>query len=294
MSQSKLQRLELTHDAMSTTFTAAVFHSDPRYARQAVEEAFAELDRIEERLTRFADNSDIARINRLRAGESVLVHPDTYDCLRVALRMQRATGGVFDVAYASARQPKPGPRIALEPRRPAVRVLADGTRLDLGAIGKGFALDRMAALLKEWGVRSALLCASASSLLAMGPPPDEPGWRISFGLDGAKRIAWLANVSFSGSGLAVKGRHICDPRTGQPADGNHRAWAAAPTAAVSDALSTAFMILTEEEIRDCCRRLPKVSAFVQKSEALQLTVIADRIGSREPSDRKDSRATPKC
>ncbi|MBM3889940.1 MAG: FAD:protein FMN transferase, partial [Verrucomicrobia bacterium] len=239
MSKGKLQRLDLSHDAMTTTFSAAVFHSDPRYAGQAVREAFAELDRIEERLTKFSDNSDIGRINRLPAGESVLVYPDTYDCLRVALRMQRATGGVFDVAYASARLPKPGPRIALEPRRPAVRVLADGTKLDLGAIGKGFALDRMAALLKEWGIRSALLCASTSSLLAMAPPPDEPGWRISFGPDGAKRVAWLANVSFSGSGTAVKGRHIYDPRTGKPAEGNHRAWAAAPAAAVSEALSTA-------------------------------------------------------
>jgi len=281
MSKGKLQRLDLSHDAMTTTFSAAVFHSDPRYAGQAVREAFAELDRIEERLTKFSDNSDIGRINRLPAGESVLVYPDTYDCLRVALRMQRATGGVFDVAYASARLPKPGPRIALEPRRPAVRVLADGTKLDLGAIGKGFALDRMAALLKEWGIRSALLCASTSSLLAMAPPPDEPGWRISFGPDGAKRVAWLANVSLSGSGTAVKGRHIYDPRTGKPAEGNHRAWAAAPTAAVSDALSTAFMILSEQEIRDCCRRLPKVSAFVQKTEASPLTVITDRLGSRD-------------
>ncbi|MBM3891814.1 MAG: hypothetical protein FJ388_22085, partial [Verrucomicrobia bacterium] len=96
----------------------------------------------------------------------------------------------------------------------------------------------------------------------------------------AKRVAWLANVSLSGSGTAVKGRHIYDPRTGKPAEGNHRAWAAAPAAAVSDALSTAFMIQSEQEIRDCCRRLPKVSAFVQKTEAPSLTVIADRLGLR--------------
>ena len=281
MSEHKLQRLRLTHEAMATTYTVAVCHAVSSYARQAVEAAFAELDQIEGRLTKFADNSDIGRINRSRAGETVLVHVDTYDCLRIALQMQRDTGGVFDVAYASARLPKFGPHIALDPRKPAVRVLADGTKLDLGGIGKGFALDRMAALLKEWGITSALLCASTSSLLAMAPPQDEPGWPIRFGPDGAKRTAWLARASFSGSGTAVRGRHIYDPRTGKPAEGAVRAWAAAPTGAVSDALSTAFMILSEQEIRAYCQRFPNVSAFIQKTEAPQLTVIADRIGLRD-------------
>jgi len=275
-------RHTLTHEAMATTFRLVMASDDARYASQAAIEAFAELDRIQARLSRFAEGSDIWRINRLRAGEATFVHHDTLECLRIAEQVRRDTAGAFDIAYAS-RTGRAAPRsrkrpacglttsgtlVATKMRRArgsrlftldkashTVRVLAEGVRLDLGGIGKGFALDRMAALLREWEIASALLAASTSTLLALDPPPGEEGWAAQLGPDGAPQRLMLANQALSASGLAAKGGHIVDPRTGRPAEGRCRAWAIAPTAALADALSTAFMVMSDAGIRACCRRL---------------------------------------
>ncbi len=260
-------RHTVIHEAMASTFKLTLVHADPRYARQAAAALAGELDRIEARLSRFIESSDVARINRLDRGQETRVQSDTFDCLRIALEVERDTNGAFDVAFGS-RGPRPsGPRFELDEAVRAVRVLADGVRLDLGGIGKGFALDRMAALLADWDIAAAFLAASTSTVLAVGTPPGETGWPITFGPERSPRTLRLANRAFSGSGTAIKGNHIIDPRTRQPARGPRRAWAGAPTGAVSDALSTAFMILTEAQTRDYCRRHPEVSAWWQGADS---------------------------
>jgi thiamine biosynthesis lipoprotein len=155
-------------------------------------------------------------------------------------------------------------RIALEPRN-RVRVLAEGVRLDLGGIGKGYALDRMAVLLHEWDLDQALLSASTSTILALEPPLDAPGWPIQFGPETEPCHLTLHQNAFSGSGRAVQGSHIMNPHTGQPAESRFRAWAGAPTGAEADALSTAFMIMAEQDIAHLCKHQPQFSAFIQKS-----------------------------
>jgi len=270
-------RQTLTHEAMATAFRLAIVHPEPRYARQAAAAAFAELERIEGRLSRCVESSDVFRINRLGRGRSTVVQLDTFECLRIALEIERATGGAFDVAYGSAGPRPPGPRIELDPDRHTVGVLAEGVRIDLGGIGKGFALDRMAALLSDWEIDSALLCAGTSTLLALGPPPNEPGWPVSVGADRDPRRLRLVRRAVSGSGTAVKGSHIIDPRTGQPVTARFRAWAGAPTAATSDALSTAFMVMPEPAIREYCRTDPEVSAYLVRSpSAGTITIAAEK------------------
>jgi len=253
-----LDRPTLTRDAMATAFKVTLAHADAAYARQAGAAALAELDRIEARLSRYVEASDISRINALVRGQETVVQLDTFECLRIALEVQRETGGTFDVAYASLGDRPAGPRFELNADAHAVRVLGDGVRLDLGGIGKGFALDRMAAILADWEIPAALLAASTSTLLALGSPPGEEGWPIAFGPEKEPHRLRLKDRAFSGSGTAVKGSHIFDPRTGQPVTGRFRAWAGAPTAALADALSTAFLVMTESEIRDYCRRHPEV------------------------------------
>ncbi|HUT32442.1 MAG TPA: FAD:protein FMN transferase [Planctomycetota bacterium] len=248
-----------THEAMTTTFQVVIASDDARYARQAAAEAFAELGRIEARLSRFAEASDIFRINRLRAGEAAFVHHDTIECLRLAEQVRRDTAGAFDIAYLGERDQEP---FSLDEASHTVRVLAEGVRLDLGGIGKGFALDRMGEVLREWEIASALLAASTSTLLALDPPPGEEGWAAQLGPDNAPQRLALASQALSASGLAVKGSHIIDPRTGRPAEGRFRAWALAPTAALADALSTAFMAMSDEETLDYCRRNPDINAHL--------------------------------
>jgi thiamine biosynthesis lipoprotein len=106
----------------------------------------------------------------------------------------------------------------------------------------------MAEILCEWECHSFLLVAGGSSILAGNTPAGTTGWSCGLGDDHSAQRYWLNNCSLSGSGLAVKGKHIVDPRTGQPAQRQNRAWALAETAAESDALSTACMVLSEPEI----------------------------------------------
>jgi len=277
MAERGLDRHTLACEAMATTFKVTVVHVDPLYARQAGAAALAELGRIEARLSRFVEASDISRVNRLERGQETVVQLDAFECLKIALKVQRETGGAFDVAFGSLGPWSAGPRFELGAEKHSVRALADGVRLDLGGIGKGFTLDRMAAVLADWDLPAACLAASTSTILGIGSPPGEEGWPITFGPKRDLRRARLRDRAFSGSGTAVRGSHIIDPRTKRPAQGQFRAWAAAPTGAVSDALSTAFMIMTEAEIRDYCRRHAGVSAWWQDSSSDDATIdAADR------------------
>ncbi len=118
-------------------FQITVVESDPVYARQAAAAALAELEQVDNRLSRYVETSDVFRINRLAGGQATTVHLDTLECLRIALDVQEATDGAFDVAYASAARPDDGP--ILERIEPGcmVRVLADGVRLDLARSARG-------------------------------------------------------------------------------------------------------------------------------------------------------------
>jgi FAD:protein FMN transferase len=256
-----------SHAAMATVFEVHCVHADARYAAQAAQAAFALVDRLEQEMSRFLENSDISRINHLAAGESTQVSPTTLECLEIAWHVHGLTGGAFDVSVGSGLE-----RLELEPDAFAVHARQDGARLDLGAIGKGYAVDRMAEVLSEWEIPRALVHGGYSSVLALDPPPAQDGWPLTFRAPGPGDDRVLARVSarhraFSASGVR-KGDHILDPRTGHPVRGRAAAWVAlrggtgVSPAAVADALSTAFMIQPEEEIAELCRRSPALEVWL--------------------------------
>ncbi len=266
-------RQTLRHEAMATTYAVTVAHDDCRYARQAVAAAFDELDLIESRLSRYVETSDVSRVNRLGPGDSTLVHLDTFDCLSIASEMKRATDGAFDVSCHSRDDVEHEPGFALDEATHSVEVRSDELRIDLGGIGKGFALDRMAALLGDWDIDAALLCASTSTVLALGAPPPERGWPVHVGPDHDDLRLVMCHRAVAGSGTTVRGDHIVDPRSRTRAARWFRAWVAAPGAALADALSTACMVLSEDEIRACCARVGDATAYVQPSPSASLLTI---------------------
>jgi len=261
----RLHRFE--HEAMACVFEVHIQGADAGYARHAAQAAFQEVDRLEQLLSRFVPHSDIARIASLEPGRSLPVSVETIDCLRLASEMQAETDGAFDVAFRSAGpRPRDLPPLVLDPANHAVAVQVPGVSLDLGGLGKGYAIDRMAEVVREWGISAALLHAGQSTVYALSATADEAGWRVGLRTPDDYGNVFgeitLGNRALSGSGQRLHGRHIRDPRTGRPAEQAQAAWALAPTAAMADALSTAFMVPSPVEVERVCGRLPGVSAIL--------------------------------
>lgn len=276
-----------SHLAMATTFEVLIQYEDRTYAQQAAMAAFAEVDRLEGALSRYLETSDVTQINHLPAGVPLHVALDTFECLRISVEMFERTGGAFDVTVGTLvdcwRDEDKKPRtpsqeelhsaldrtgtdlILLDEPTCAVALLASPVKVDLGGVGKGYAVDRMAETLKDWSIDRALIHGGFSSVLAIEAPAGLKGWPVTLShpKDRSRTLARLdlSGISVSGSGVE-KGRHIIDPRTGQPAESKLAAWSVAPDAARADALSTAFMVMTESEAADFCRDHAEVRGLI--------------------------------
>ena len=271
------------HDAMGSSFGLTLCGEEKEYARQVAQACFEEVDRLEQEMSRYVEQSDVSRINALSPGETVLVSPATFDCLELAREIYRETGGAFDVTVSELvdawQEGTPSDEelqrvldhvgmdlLALDEDDLSVGVRKEGVTVDLGGIGKGYAVDRLAALLEDWSVDSGLAHAGQSSVLAAGPPPGRSSWPIALrdprDQDESLITLELQRSAVSGSGIQLHGPHIIDPRTGRPIEDRIGAWATAPTAARSDALSTAFMIMTREEARQYHNTHPETAALV--------------------------------
>jgi thiamine biosynthesis lipoprotein len=273
------------HRAMNTLFEIIIANHEPEYARQASAAAFAEIDRLENMLSRFREGSDVSRINRLAGGEWERVGLDTFTCLQLAAKVWAETNGAFDVTIAPLqvcwRNPDGTPRVPspeelsgaqkrigmdllwLDETAHAVGVAAAGVQVDLGGIGKGYAIDNAAELLREWSITRALIHGGGSSVLALGSLMGKEGWPVTLrDLGEQATCVLLANQSMSGSGLPDDIAHIYYPGTGQPANDKRATWSVAPTAGLADALSTAFMVMSLDEVRQYCETHSGVGAAI--------------------------------
>ena len=237
------------HAAMATHFQVRIAHDERTYAAQAAQAAFDLIDSLESSLSRFRMNSEIARMADLAPGAKMRVSEPAFACLQIAKRMEQATQSAFCATPAALKTQISLPQWDLLPNEHSTLCVSGQLEFDLGAIGKGFALDRAAELLRQWECFSFLLIAGGSSILAGDRPADRPGWSCGLGEENASQRLFLTHASLSGSGPAVKGAHILDPRTGLPALRQRRVWVLTDTAAESDALSTACVVLSESELQ---------------------------------------------
>ncbi len=254
------------HHAMATHFQVRIADEEKTYAEQAAQAAFALTDELESKLSRFRVNSEISQIARMTVGDKLRLANRSSPVSTSARQMEFATRGAFSVTAAALKTQPTKPLWSLVEKEFSIRCDSGRLEFDLGAIGKGFALDRMAEVLREWSCPAFLLVAGGSSILAGDAPHETAGWSCGLGDDNSPQRYWLKTGSLSGSGLAVKGGHIFDPRTGLPSSRRNRAWALADTAAESDALSTACMILTETEIEEVVSRRADWLVFLQEKE----------------------------
>jgi thiamine biosynthesis lipoprotein len=290
------------HQAMATEFEIYCVHPGREYAQQAVWAAFDLLDRMESELSRFIENSDISRINALAPGESTRVNRWTMQCLEIALAAFKETAGAFDISLGTGLD-----SLQLDSRASIVRATSRKVVLDLGGIGKGYAVDRMAEVLREWDIHQALIHGGYSSVLAMDAPAGFKGWPLTMSdAEGAPfRDLQAKRQAFSASGIR-KGDHILDPRNRKPVRRRLAAWAAAeldssafradssppepagdppsPSAdppetdsgahwvraspsAAAEAFSTAFMILSAGEVTNICDKFPGLEAWLLEPAA---------------------------
>jgi thiamine biosynthesis lipoprotein len=263
--------------AMGTMFDVAVHHADRERAREAIDRALDEIERLDRVLSHFKADSDLSALTRTGGGgEFITVDPSLYDVLQEALVFSRLSGGAFDVtigpllsawraAVADGRAPEPGDitrarqcvgydKIELKaPDR--VRLRSACMQVDLGAIGKGFAVDRALAVLAAAGIRNALVNAGGSTIAAAGAPPGARGWAAELpGRVNGSRTLLLRDESLSTSSqqpvrLAHDPRpfgEILDPERATPLDGRSIVSVVAPRATVSDALSTTLLLIGAE------------------------------------------------
>jgi len=264
--------------AMGTVLELSVASREEAAARRWIGEAFDEVARLEALLSRFARDSDVSRLNRGAGQGPLAVDPATRELLERALQGSSLTRGAFDAsvgpvvelwwqAARSDRLPEPA---ELEAARALVgaegirlaaassaELLRAGMSIDLGGIAKGFALDRLAASMRdrsEWG---ALLSFGQSSAWALGSPPGAPRWRL---LLRAPSGGWAGMVELRDQAMSmssslgqrseIQGRrygHVVDPRTGRPLERGLEAAVVAPDATRAEVLSTALLVLGERE-----------------------------------------------
>lgn len=303
----RLARFE--HAAMATSFVFHLAGGDNLTAlRSAAAEAFALIDRIEERLSFYREGSDVSRINRAREGDTLRISEDAMACLLTALEVSSASGGAFDPfagapSLAAKGQPIPShlhghraddppgtPCLAVDPHSLTVTKLAGRRWLDLGAVGKGHALDVAAELLREWGVESGLLVAGGSSVLAFGPGPDDRQlWTLTVNSgDGRRTLQLTAPFALGASGEGFQPGHLVRTHTGSPAPASpRRTYALAGNGALADALSTALWLVSEDERIPLAAPWPD-AAFLVEPEAPSMPAAATGVFATETP------AVPEC
>jgi FAD:protein FMN transferase len=262
---------------MGTVFTLYLYARDEQHAEASCEMAFEEIERLDETLSNYRPSSELSRINRLAAHQAVTTDPEVFALLEAAFDYSRRSNGAFDVTVGPlmrawgffrgegrypnyeevqlARENVGFEKVHLDRATRTVRFAAPGVELDLGAIGKGYAVDRAVITLREAGIDAALVDAGSSTVYAMDAPPGKDGWtlRVPEPQDHSQTVStvMLRNESLSTSGSYEKffqlGNekycHLMDPREGRPVQGVLQTTLIASDSTTTDALSNAMFVM---------------------------------------------------
>lgn len=273
MSAIEYSLMRMSRPAMATRFEIDLPSGTPD-SLAAAEAALDLIATIEEQISVYREHSIINQLNTRAFRETITIPSDLTDLLMLCARLTNDTLGAFDVGtgrlikawgfyHRAGRVPSPQEHAeAMQASGIRHVILHQNTvrfrrslELNLGSIGKGYALDRAGDLLRtQWGVRSALLHAGGSSVLAIGAPPGESGWPVAIRHPQVNRT--IATVRLRDEALATsaatyqcfeyngkKYGHVLDPRSGWPASGVASASAVSATAAEADAWATAYFVL---------------------------------------------------
>ena len=282
--------------AMATRFELILHGDDPVRLRAAGEEALAEIERLETQLSLYRPDSEVTWINSRAGRGPVKVEPRLFRLLRRCADITARTDGAFDITIAPLirawgfaggpeRVPEPAQLelarqtvgmhyVQLNAEDFTVRFDRPGVELDLGAVGKGYAIERAADLLRENGITSAFLHGGTSTICAIGTTPKQAAWRVAIRrptdednpleivelLDNCLSVSAIHGKLFS-DGVKEYG-HVIDPRTGMPVEDALAAAVIGPSPTDCDALSTALLVLGEPGLPILAERFPGYSGIV--------------------------------
>lgn len=277
--------------AMGTVFEIAAYGSSPSRMSRAIDQAFKEVVRLDHVMSDYIPDSDLSRINRTAHYRAEPIPADLYKVIQQSLVYSRLSMGEFDItvgpiarlwkaeieggAAPSKAQEERLRRcvgwrkvVLLPPNR--VEFRSSCMALDLGAIGKGYAVDRAAAVLRSYGIERALISAGGSTFYAMGSPPGKPAWVVHL-RDPSSKLN--PEVSLSGDSVSTSEQtqdpehgsapfgHIVDPAKGIPVKTPYSVSVVADSATVSDALSTTLLLMGPTRGKPLVRKLPEVAAI---------------------------------
>ena len=298
--------LNVNRSAMACRFEITLPGSEHNCVA-AARSALDEIDKLEQQLTVFKETSEVSFVNRNAGLRPVEVTRSLFNLLLLSQKLYRETDHAFDVTSGplsccwgfmrrqgripeaeeiyKARASVGSEKVGLDHRAQTIRFDHPGVELNFGSIGKGYALDRVAALVGR-RVRSALLSAGASSMRAIGRGNiGDQGWVVGIRhpnhLDKRMAVLRLRNCAMSTSGNEEQffehdGKrygHIIDPRNGMPADGVSRVTVVARSAAMTDALSTAFYVGGPELAERYCAEHPGTLAIMLERDAGEAVVF---------------------
>lgn len=290
--------------AMRTRFEIALWGERPETLRAVAEEALAEVRALDAQLSAFDEASDVFELNAIASERPVVVEPRLFRLLERAAELAEGADGAFDITVGpllrawgfsggsghparpeelqAARACTGRGMVLLDARDRTVRFAREGVRIDLGAIGKGYALDRAAAILSEAEPGGALLHGGTSSVVAVGAGPDGAPWRVAVADPRAAsdRVAVVELHDEALSVSAVRGKafehegmvfgHVLDPRSGEPVRGAELAAVVCHSATDGDALSTALLVRGSEWLADLCREWRARALVVEAGRVVRL------------------------
>ena len=281
---------------MGNQFEISVVAEDKDWAQERINEAVAEIRRIEKLLTTYNDNSETNLINQHAGIRPVSVSEEVFRLIERSQRISEITQGSFDITYGSIDKrlwnfdktmttlPDPGvarkmvrlinyKNIVLDPENLTVYLKEPGMRIGFGGIGKGYAAEMAKAVMKKNGVESGIVNASGD-LAAWGHQPDGSSWTIGIAHPDAAAYPFsfmsITDMAVATSGnyekfVMINGRkysHTINPRTGLPVSGIKSVTVISPNAEVCDALATPVTILGIEHGMHLINQLHQVECII--------------------------------